>query len=29
MSKNKSMGTIAKLMDGFNPYRDRIQETRG
>ena len=29
MSKNKSLGTIAKLMDGFNPYRDRIQETRG
>ena len=29
MSKNKSLGTIEKLMDGFNPYRDRIQETRG
>ena len=29
MSKNKYMGTSAKLMDGFNPYRDRIQETRG
>ena len=29
MSKNKSLGTIEKLMDGYNPYRDRIQETRG
>ena len=29
MAKNKSLGTIAKLMDGFNPYRQRIDETRG
>ena len=29
MAKNKSLGTIEKLMDGFNPYRQRIDETRG
>ena len=27
MSKN--LGTIEKLMDGFNPYRQRMEETRG
>jgi len=27
MSKN--LGTIEKLMDGFNPYRQRLDETRG
>ena len=27
MSKN--LGTIEKLMDGFNPYRQRMDETRG
>ena len=26
---NKNLGTIEKLMDGFNPYRDRIEESRG
>ena len=26
---NKNLGTIEKLMDGFNPYRQRIEETRG
>ena len=29
MSKHKNLGTIEKLMDGFNPYRQRIEETRG
>ena len=29
MSKHKNLGTIEKLMDGFNPYRDRQAETRG
>jgi len=28
MSKNKNLGTIEKLMDGFNPYRQRMEETR-
>ena len=27
MSKN--LGTIEKLMDGFNPHRQRMEETRG
>ena len=27
MSKN--LGTIEKLMSGFNPYRQRMEETRG
>ena len=29
MSKNKNLGTIEKLMDGFNPYQARIEESRG
>ncbi len=29
MSKHKNLGTIEKLMDGFNPYRQRQEETRG
>ena len=29
MSKNKNLGTIEKLMDGFNPYQSRIDESRG
>ena len=29
MSKHKNLGTIEKLMDGFNPYRQRQDETRG
>ena len=29
MSKNKNLGTIEKLMDGFNPYQARIDESRG
>jgi len=29
MSKHKNLGTIGKLMDGFNPYRQRQTETRG
>ena len=29
MSKNKNLGSIEKLMDGFNPYRQRQEETRG
>ena len=29
MSKNKNLGTIEKLMDGFNPARQRMEETRG
>ena len=29
MSKNKNLGTIEKLMDGFNPYQSRIEESRG
>jgi len=29
MSKQKNLGTIEKLMDGFNPYRERLEETRG
>jgi len=29
MSKMKNLGTIEKLMDGFNPYRQRQEETRG
>jgi len=28
MSKNKNLGTIEKLMDGFNPYQARIDESR-
>ena len=27
MSKN--IGTIEKLMDGYNPHRQRMEETRG
>ena len=29
MSKHKNLGSIEKLMDGFNPYRQRQEETRG
>ena len=29
MSKMKNLGTIEKLMDGYNPYRQRQEETRG
>jgi hypothetical protein len=29
MSKHKNLGTIEKLMDGFNPYRQRQEEVRG
>jgi len=29
MSKHKNLGSISKLMDGFNPYRQRQDETRG
>jgi len=29
MPKNKNLGTIEKLMDGFNPYQSRIDESRG
>jgi hypothetical protein len=29
MSNSKSLGTIEKLMDGFNPARQRLEETRG
>jgi hypothetical protein len=29
MSKHKNLGTIEKLMDGFNPYRQRQEETAG
>ena len=29
MSKHKNLGSIEKLMDGFNPYRQRQDETRG
>ena len=28
MSKHKNLSTIEKLMDGFNPYRQRMEETR-
>jgi len=29
MSKMKNLSTVEKLMDGFNPYRQRQEETRG
>ena len=29
MSKFKNLGTVEKLMDGYNPHRDRQEETRG
>jgi len=29
MSKHKNLGTVEKLMDGYNPYRQRQEETRG
>jgi len=29
MANNKNLGNIEQLMDGFNPYRQRQEETRG
>ena len=29
MSKFKNLSTVEKLMDGFNPHRQRQEETRG
>ena len=29
MSKMKNLSTVEKLMAGFNPYRQRQEETRG
>jgi len=29
MANNKNLGNVEKLMDGFNPYRQRMEETRG
>jgi hypothetical protein len=29
MSNHKNLGAVEKLMDGFNPYRQRQEETRG
>jgi hypothetical protein len=29
MSNSKNLLTVEKLMDGFNPYRQRLEETRG
>ena len=29
MSKMKNLSTVEKLMDGYNPYRQRQEETRG
>ena len=29
MSKHKNLSTIEKLMDGFNPHRQRQEEARG
>jgi hypothetical protein len=29
MSKFKNLNTVEKLMDGYNPHRDRQEETRG
>ena len=29
MSNHKNLGTVEKLMDGYNPYRQRQEETRG
>ena len=29
MSKFKNLNTVEKLMDGFNPHRERQEETRG
>ena len=28
MSKHKNLSTVEKLMDGYNPYRQRQEETR-
>ena len=28
MSNHKNLDTIEKLMDGYNPYRQRQEETR-
>ena len=29
MSNHKNLGAVEKLMDGYNPYRQRQEETRG
>jgi len=29
MSNNKNLGNVEQLMDGYNPYRQRMEETRG
>ena len=29
MANNKNLGNVEQLMDGYNPYRQRMEETRG
>ena len=29
MSNHKNLGAVEKLMDGYNPYKQRQEETRG